>query len=314
MNREILYRFFEGKTSMDEEKRIRQWLDQSKENEKIFLEERVAYDALLLNSDGTIMKRKSFKAFIPRIISIAATVALLFIVANLYLSDQGKSQKQYNTVIVPPGQRINLILADNSNIWLNANTTFRYPTQFSGKNRIVYLDGEAYFEVSANTKKPFIVKTGRGDVRATGTSFNVEAYSKYNSFETSLFTGIVDIYHNEVKFVTLKPNEKSTLENDQLLVSNITDTDKYLWRKGLIAFNNKKLEEIFLSLEKYFDVDIQIDAKNLPQKTYTGKFRQSDGVDYALRVLQKSIHFTYERDEDAGERDEDAGRVYRIYY
>lgn len=300
MNREILYRLFEGKTSIDEEKRIRQWLDQSKENEKIFLEERVAYDALLLNSDGAITKRKSFKASIPWVISIAATVALLFIVANLYLSDQGKSQKQYNTVIVPPGQSINLILADNSNIWLNANTTFRYPTQFSGKNRIVYLDGEAYFEVSANKKKPFIVKTGRGDVRVTGTSFNVEAYSKYNTFETSLFTGSVDIYKNEIKLVTLKPNKKSTLENGQLLVSNITDTDKYLWRKGLIAFNNKKLEEILLSLEKYFDVDIQIDTENLPQKTYTGKFRQSDGVDYALRVLQKSIHFTYERDEDSG--------------
>lgn len=305
MNREILYRFFEGKTSINEEKRIRQWLDQSKENERIFLEERVAYDALLLNSDGVITKRKSFKAAIPRIISIAATVALLFIVANLYLSDQGKYQKQYNTVIVPPGQSINLILADNSNVWLNANTTLRYPNQFSGKNRTVYLDGEAYFEVSTNKKKPFIVKTGKGDVRATGTSFNVEAYSKYNNFETSLFTGSVDIYRNEVKHVTLRPNEKSTLENEQLLVSNITDTDKYLWRKGLIAFNNKKLEEILLSLEKYFDVDIQIDSRNLPQKTYTGKFRQSDGVDYALRVLQKSIHFTYERDEDSG-------RIYRI--
>jgi ferric-dicitrate binding protein FerR (iron transport regulator) len=299
MNREILYRLFEGKTSIDEEKRIRQWLDQSKENEKIFLEERVAYDALLLNSDGAITKRKSFKASIPWVISIAATVALLFIVANLYLSDQGKSQKQYNTVIVPPGQSINLILADNSNVWLNANTTLRYPSQFSGKNRTVYLDGEAYFEVSTNKKKPFIVKTGQGDVRVTGTSFNVEAYSKYNSFETSLFTGSVDIYKNEIKLVTLNPNEKSTLENEQLLVSTITDTDKYLWRKGLIAFNNKKLEEILLSLEKYFDVDIQIDTGNLPQKTYTGKFRQSDGVDYALRVLQKSIHFTYERDEDS---------------
>lgn len=300
MNREQLHRFFEGKTSMDEEKRIRQWLDQSKENERIFLEERVAYDALLLNSDGLITKRKSLKASIPWVISIAASVAVLFIVVNLYISDQGKSQKQYNTVIVPPGQSINLILADNSNVWLNANTTLRYPSQFSGKNRIVYLDGEAYFDVSTNKKKPFIVKTERGDVRATGTSFNVEAYTKYNSFETSLFTGSVDIYKNEVKLVTLKPNEKSTLENEQLLVSHITDTDKYLWRKGLIAFNNKKLEEILLSLEKYFDVDIQIDTRNLPQKTYTGKFRQSDGVDYALRVLQKSINFTYERDEDSG--------------
>jgi len=73
-----------------------------------------------------------------------------------------------------------------------------------------------------------------------------------------------------------------------------------LWRNGLIAFNNKQLEEILLSLEKYFDIKIQIDSKKLPQHTYTGKFRQSDGVDYALRVLQRSIRFTYERNEETG--------------
>ncbi len=95
--------------------------------------------------------------------------------------------------------------------------------------------------------------------------------------------------------------KKSTLEDDKLFVLNISDNDEYLWRKGLIAFNNKRLEEILLSLEKYFDIKIQIESDKLFQHTYTGKFRQSDGVDYALRVLQKSISFTYERDEDTGD-------------
>jgi ferric-dicitrate binding protein FerR (iron transport regulator) len=307
MNRELLYRFFEGKTSIDEEKVIRQWLDQSEVNRKTFIEERKTYDALLFTSREVVSKQKKLSASTPWMISTVAAVALLLIVSGLYLFNNNHYQEQYNTILVPPGQRINLILADNSNVWLNANTTLRYPTQFSRKNRTVYLDGEGYFEVSKNKKRPFIVKTNLGDVQVTGTAFNVEAYSKYNSFETSLFTGSVDIYKNEVKLVTLKPNEKSTLENGQLLVSNITDKDKYLWSKGLIAFNNKKLEEILLSLEKYFDVEIHIDTRNLPQQTYTGKFRQSDGVDYALRVLQKSIHFTYERDEDSG-------RIYRIYH
>jgi len=307
MNRELLYRFFEGKTSIDEEKVIRQWLDQSEVNKKTFIEERKTYDALLFTSREVVSKQKKLSASTPWMISAVAAAVLLLIVSGLYLFNNNHYQEQYNTILVPPGQSINLILADNSNVWLNANTTLRYPSQFSGKNRTVYLDGEAYFEVSTNKKKPFVVKTGQGDVRVTGTSFNVEAYSKYNSFETSLFTGSVDIYKNEVKLGTLNPNEKSTLENEQLLVSNITDTDKYLWRKGLIAFNNKKLEEILLSLEKYFDVDFQIDTRNLPQQTYTGKFRQSDGVDYALRVLQKSIRFTYERAEDSG-------RIYRIYH
>jgi ferric-dicitrate binding protein FerR (iron transport regulator) len=300
MDKELLYRFFEGKTSIDEERSIRSWLTESAENKKIFLEERMSYDALLFSSRDVVNKQKRFFAFTPWMISTVASVALLLIVGGLYLFNKNHYPEQYNTILVPPGQRINLILADNSNVWLNANTTFRYPTQFSKKNRTVYLDGEGYFEVSKNKKRPFIVKTNLGDVQVTGTAFNVEAYSQFNRFETSLFKGGVDLYNEGIKLISLKPSEKATVQNNNLVISEIINNDKYLWRQGLIAFNDMKLNEILLSLEKYFDVEIHIDSKSLPQHTYTGKFRQSEGLDYALRVLQRSVHFTYTRDEDTG--------------
>lgn len=300
MKRELLYRFFEGKTSIDEESIIRHWLTGSEDNERILLEERKTYDALQFSSHDGINRQKKVVAITPWMISTVAAVALLLVIGGIYLFNFRSYPEQYNTILVPPGQRINLILADNSNVWLNANTTFRYPSEFSRKNRTVYLDGEAYFEVHKNEKIPFIVKTGMGDVHVTGTTFNVEAYNQFDRFETSLFEGCVEICKGEKKLTTLKPNEKSVIENNRVTVSKITDTDKYLWRHGLIAFNGKKLEEILLTLEKYFDVEIQINANQLPQHTYTGKFRQSDGVDYALRVLQKSIHFSYQRDEETG--------------
>jgi ferric-dicitrate binding protein FerR (iron transport regulator) len=299
MNRKILYHFFENRATLDEEKQIRSWMNESEVNFQRFMQARKEYDIFTLsNSDTTRKNRKIVHS--QKLFGIAAAVILVLIVGGLYLFRFVNKSEQYNTILVPPGQRINLILSDNSNVWLNANTTFRYPTQFSKKNRTIFLDGEAYLDVSKNKRKPFIIKTKQGDIRVTGTSLNVEAYSKYDSFETSLFTGSVDIYRNEAKVVSLKPNEKSTLDNDELIISNIIDTDEYLWRKGLIVFNNKKLEDILLSLEKYFDVSIQINSKSLPQHTYTGKFRQSDGVDYALRVLQRSIQFQYERDEITG--------------
>ncbi|MDO5523674.1 MAG: FecR domain-containing protein [Bacteroidia bacterium] len=298
MNKELLYRFFEGNASTDEEKQIKQWLDASEANYRLFFQERKMYDALLLNPGETKQYRTVTRSLWK--ISTAAAVALLLIVSGLYILRNQDSAELYNTILVPPGQRINLILADNSNVWLNANTEFRYPSQFSKKNRTVYLDGEAYFDVSKNEKKPFVVKTDQGDVRVTGTSFNVEAYSGFDTFETSLFEGGVEILKNDEKLVSLHPNEKAVLSNNQLVVSKIEDTDEYLWKNGLIAFNNKHLEEILLSLEKYFDVNIQIDSAKLPERTYTGKFRQSDGVDYALRVLQRSIRFKYERDEETG--------------
>ena len=300
MNRNLLHSFFDGKSTLEDEKQIRGWIEASETNKKIFNEERLIFDTLNLNSHNDLKQVKGSRVTNLWIISTSVAVALLLLVSTLFLLNNNSVAEQFNTIIVPPGQRINLILSDNTNLWLNANTTFRYPTEFAKENRTVFLDGEAYFEVTKNEKKPFIVKTGQGDIHVTGTIFNVEAYSKFNSFETSLFEGGVDICNNESKLVSLLPNQKSVLVDNKLLVSKITDCDQYLWRDGLIAFKSKELEEILHTFEKYFDVDIQILTDKLPQHTYTGKFRQSDGVDYALRVLQRSILFNYERDEETG--------------
>lgn len=300
MDKELIYRFFEGKTSYQEEKQIRQWIESSDDHYALFLQERKMYDALLLTDTTTSLKRKKNIILPYHVAAIAAAILLVLIIGGVYLYGLRDKSEQYNTILVPAGQRINLILSDNTNLWLNANTTFRYPTEFSKQARTVYLDGEAYFEVSKDEKKPFIVKTAQGDIHVTGTSFNVEAYSKHQSFKTSLFEGGVYIYKNEIMLASLYPNQDATFENGQLLITKITNNDKYLWRHGLIAFNSKKLEEILRTLEKYFDVEIQINMNQLPQFTYTGKFRQADGVDYALRVLQKSIHFSYQRDEETG--------------
>ena len=296
MNQKLLHKFFEGKTSLDEEKKIRDWMEKSESNFNCFMQSRKEYDIQILSGSKVLTNNKNKVIPLQWFAGAVATIIALIIGGVYFFSLENKSE-QYNTILVPVGQRINLILSDNTNLWLNANTEFRYPSEFSKGNRTVYLDGEAYFEVSKNEKKPFIVKTSQGDVHVTGTSFNVEAYSKFNSFETSLFEGGVDIYKEVEKLVSLKPNEIGSLENNELVITRISDKDHYLWREGLIAFNNKKLEEVLVNLKKYFDVEIQISNSCLPKHTYTGKFRQSDGVEYALRVLQRSINFKYSRDE-----------------
>ena len=196
MNRELLYKFFEGKTSLDEETKIRDWMEKSESNFNCFMQSRKEYDIQILS--GSNSKRGKQKNVRPLIwTSGVAAVILAFIIGGIYLFNLQDKSEQFNTILVPAGQRINLILSDNTNLWLNANTEFRYPSEFSKDNRTVYLDGEAYFEVSKNEEKPFIVKTSQGDVHVTGTSFNVEAYSKFNSFETSLFEGGVDIFKED---------------------------------------------------------------------------------------------------------------------
>lgn len=298
MNKDLLYRFFEGTATIEEEESIKKWIESSDENYADFLRERKMYDALLLSAPSKTSKQSFRQHLTPWIVSTVASIALLVIVTGLFFYNESSKSQLYNTIIVPPGQRINVILADNTNVWLNANTKFRYPSKFARKNREVYLDGEAWFNVSENKKKPFIVKTEQGEVRVTGTTFNLEAYSRFQNFVTSLFEGSVDIYQNNARLATLQPNQKGMLKGDRYLISNIENTDEYLWRDGLIAFNNMKLEDILFELEKYFDIRIEINTQKLPQHRYTGKFRQADGVDYALRVLQKSIHFSYNRDDE----------------
>ena len=305
-NKDVLHKFFKGNTTFQEEVEIRKWMEASEDNKAVFFQERLLYDSILLNKsveENRASKTRPRKiGFWNSFIRAAAIILMLTtagLLINKYIEDQNAFH-HLHTVIVPPGQRINLILADNSSIWLNANTTFKYPSQFSKKQREVYLDGEAYFDVSANEKHPFIVNTTQGGIKVTGTTFNVSAYSKYEKFETSLFEGNIGVYLNgsEDKVINIKPTQKIVFKDGKLEIINIEDYDEFLWRRGLIAFKNKKLYEILAVLEQYFDTEIRIDTDSLPDNTYTGKFRQSDGIDYALRVLQKSINFTYERDNE----------------
>ena len=305
-NKELLYKFFKGDTTHEEEVEIKQWMEASKRNEAAFYQERLLYDATLLNKGSleskTISTQPKRMVFWNSFIRVAA-IFLLITTAGLLINKYNKEINATNplhTVIVPPGQRINLVLADNSSIWLNSNTTFKYPSRFSKKQREVYLDGEAFFEVSANEKQPFIVNTHQGGVRVTGTTFNVSAYSKFDKFETSLLEGVVGVYlkDSEDEIIAIKRTQKTVVRNGKLNVMNIHDYDEFLWKEGLIAFNNKQLKDILSVLEQYFDIAIRIEDDCLPDNTYTGKFRQSDGIDYALRVLQKSINFTFERDNE----------------
>ena len=305
-NKELLYKFFKDDTTHEEEVEIKQWMEASKRNEAAFYQERLLYDATLLNKGSleskTIITPPKRMVFWNSFIRVAA-IFLLITTVGLLINKFNKDINATNplhTVIVPPGQRINLVLADNSSIWLNSNSTFKYPSQFSKKQREVYLDGEAYFEVSANDKQPFIVNTHQGGVKVTGTTFNVSAYSKFDKFETSLLKGVVGVYlkDSEEEIIYIKPTQKTVVRNGKLNVRKIEDYDEFLWKEGLIAFNNKQLKDILSVLEQYFDIAIRIEDNWLPDNTYTGKFRQSDGIEYALRVLQKSINFTYERDNE----------------
>lgn len=191
-------------------------------------------------------------------------------------------------------------MPDGTNVWLNARTTIQYPITFNANERLVKLDGEAYFDVARNEKKPFIVQTDKYNVEVLGTQFDVESYSDTENFETALMEGSVRISSltDTNESLTLTPNNKAYLHEGKLRVMSVDDYSPYRWREGLICFKNETFASIMKEFEKYYGINIHITNKQVQKYLYTGKFRQTDGVDYALRVLQKDIRFSYQRDDD----------------
>lgn len=308
MNRELLYRFFEGRASAEEMKDIKEWSESSADNHRSLLRERKLFDAMLVLSSMKSGKeerpapairrprrlvRELLKTAAIIAVTVCSTTAIWFSIGN-----NRYAHMAMQTVTVPAGQRANVILADGTSVWLNAGTTLTYPSIFDGDRREVTLDGEAYFDVTHNEEQPFRVRTHQMDIEVLGTEFNVEAYADLNRFETSLIRGCVKVSSadNPSQHIILAPNQRTRVEDGRLVVDNIEDFDVYRWREGLYCFHEKPLADIMKDLEKYFDLDIKLENPDLANIVLTGKFRIPEGLDYILRVLQLDVNFTYRRD------------------
>ena len=162
----------------------------------------------------------------------------------------------------------------------------------------VKVDGEAYFEVSKNKEKPFIVKTTKGDVEVLGTKFYISAYATTDVFETSLIEGKVKV-HTAYEDMTLYPKDKAVLENGLLTRKQIDDMDTYRWRDGLYCFKNLSFDDVLKQFEIYYDIRFVKENPQIANPKLNGKFRLIDGVDYALRVLQREVGFSFRRDDEA---------------
>lgn len=298
-----LYIFFAGKASKKQKLAIKQWAESSSENYDALYREKKMYDAGILLADEALLSNQGKKTMMLRIINYAVRIVavVLLVITGVTISEyQSLVRDSYlmQTINVPAGQRINLILADSTSVWLNSNTKFSYPTVFTGNQRKVELDGEAYFEVSPDKERAFSVHTSKGDVRVLGTHFNLEAYSNTDVLKTSLFEGKVQV-RLKGNNIYLKPDQMLlSYESGKIYLKDIDDYDQFRWREGLICIKSAKFKDIMKLFTKYFGDSIVIDNKKVQNYKYTGKFRQSRGVINALRLLQKDAPFVIEQDEE----------------
>ena len=300
MRRDILYKFFEGKASPKEQRLIGQWLDESEKHKEVLVRERMVFDAMIVSGGITDRqsvqsRKKRTRVVFMELLRVAAVILVMFLVGGyIYVRKMEEIRLANNIVTVPVGQRVNLQLPDGTSVWLNASSEIIYPAYFSGSTREIHLNGEAYFEVEHNASKPFIVHTETFDIKVLGTKFNVEAYKGMEGFTTALMEGSVEVTDrkNKDKSVRLYPAQKVAFRNGELCKSPIDNYDVYRWREGLICFKETRFADLMRQLEKNYGVRILINNEAVKEKVFSGKFRTTDGIDNALRLLQKEGHYT----------------------
>jgi len=205
------------------------------------------------------------------------------------------SDKQFGQLIVPKGRRASMVFADGSRITVRPGSKVVFPTRFAQKQREIYLQGEAFFEVSKNKKRPFIVKTELMKVQVLGTSFDVCAYPKQKEQSVVLVTGLVKVRsesNNETKII---PNQRYSFDKTKQIQSvDEVDVFQYIsWKDGILSFNSENLGSVLDKLSSYYGVRFDYEWNTLSQIHITGKLDLNNDIDDALKVIASISQIQY---------------------
>lgn len=231
-----------------------------------------------------------------------------------YSPSAGASQGEtaYNTVSTPRGGQYEIILPDGSHAWLNAASSLRFPAAFSGKERIVELTGEAYFEVAKNPSQPFRVLispttgTGGATVEVLGTHFNINAYHDEANIKTTLLEGSVKIeaggqtsdFRPQTSTI-LKPGQQATVSHQSqkshsIPVQTVDTEEAIAWKNGKFQFNQADIRTVMRQIARWYDVEVVYEGKVSAEK-FEGEIPRNSTLEEVFKILEISaVHFKTE--------------------
>lgn len=350
---ELIIGFLNNQLDNSQKEELKKLLDGSSSNRRYFKELEAMYNASEIVGNHKKFKPDFSKSHLRTqilvdektrkirsrylLINIAAIllVALIFAIASpkTKLFNSNSEEVAYQEISTPKGSRSHLVLIDGTKVWLNADSKLIYPSKFSHSEREVKLIGEAYFDVKTNKEKPFYVRAGEINVKATGTSFNVKNYPEENLIETTLLEGKVIIERaasknsQTVELITLKPNEKITLTkgehtNIKDLTSLVDPEDENInvaplrsiktavltkdanveksvsWKDNKVIFEKESFEMIVNQLERRFGVNFIFKNESTKKILFTGTFDEVS-IEGALEAMSFATPFAYEIEKDS---------------
>lgn len=200
----------------------------------------------------------------------------------------------YNTLNNPRGSKVvNLTLGDGTKVWLNSESSVRYPVAFNGDTREVDITGEAYFEVAKDASKKFLVRAGESFTEVLGTHFNINSYSDEQQIKITLLEGSVKVSKN-AKEMLLTPGQQAQVANNISLAGNVNLEQVMAWKNGLFSFDNADLSTVMRQISRWYNVEISY-AGAVPQGRFKGEIPMELTLSQLLQGLSSTrINFKVE--------------------
>ncbi|HRZ97867.1 MAG TPA: FecR domain-containing protein [Paludibacter sp.] len=239
--------------------------------------------------------------FISQFLRIAAifVLALTTGVSAYFLYSKfinAQDQLMISQTIVPLGSQSKIVLPDGSVVWLNSGSEFKYDNTFGKKERRVTLVGEAYFEVTKDKTKPFLVTTDNLEIKVLGTTFNVNSYLENETVKVDLLEGKVDVTTTNDELTdkrTLMPNEMIVYnKKSKKMTKGTSDAAKSAqWKTGKLSFENESMENILHNLERKFDVRFVIESKKIKSEIFSGSLNLNQSLNEILDYIDVDKKF-----------------------
>ncbi|MDB5231565.1 MAG: hypothetical protein JWN76_2370 [Chitinophagaceae bacterium] len=204
-----------------------------------------------------------------------------------YSAEEKTTEVLYNTIATPTGGQYRLLLADGSKVWLNAVSSIRFPTAFTGSERKVEISGEAYFEIAHDASKPFTVSVNGTEVQVLGTHFNINAYTDEELMRTTLLEGKIKIKKGD-KSELLNPGQQAVTDNKTAAIKIISDADvddAVAWKDGLFNFEHSDLNQILREFARWYGVQVEME-ENMSGKTFFGIVSRNSSLASVLKALK----------------------------
>ena len=203
------------------------------------------------------------------------------------------SKEEYNQIIVPKGKRSQIVLADNSKIWINSGSKVIYPRAFEGKYREIYVEGEVYLNVTHDASKPFIVNTSGFEVRVLGTSFNISAYKNQEKATVVLVDGSVNVKDQQNHHIKMVPNEKVELNEKGISGKEKVNARDYIsWIDGIWTLQGESLKQVLQHLRDYYGQDIRC-VTAVEDEQMFGKLYLNDDLNQVMKSILSILPAEY---------------------